>query len=164
MVRVPFLFAVGAVTVLVAAGCGAASNRSGVTRPAGTFPIVVAHPKVRSTGLPRSTGRRVRGNRAVLLSPSSVAFRTTATISCAWWPARLTAVGPSSIRVDMRVNGVVSRCGSGALGFPIAVQIPGAVDVHKPVTVRVAYKVRLPNGGGTRQWHYTAVAPPLSRP
>jgi len=164
MVRVPLLFAVGAVTVLVAAGCGGASHDTGATTRTGTFPIVVAHPKVQSTGIPPNIAARVRGSRAVLLPPSSVAFQTSATVNCAWWPARLTVLGPSSVRVDMRVNGVVSKCGSGAVGFPIAVKIPGVVDVHEPVTVRLAYKVHLPGGGGTKQWSHASVAPPLSSP
>jgi len=100
----------------------------------------------------------------VLLAPSSVAFMTTGSVSCAWWPARLTVLGPNAIRIDMRVNGRVSACGSGAVGFPIAVTIdPRTVDSHGPVTVRLAYKVHLPGSGGTRQWNYTSAAPPVSR-
>ena len=66
---------------------------------------------------------RLRGHGAVLLSPSRVAFMTTGSVNCAWWPKRLTVLGPSAIRIDMRVNGRVSTCGSGAVSFPIAVKI-----------------------------------------
>jgi hypothetical protein len=75
----------------------------------------------------------------------------------------LTVLRPSAIRIDMRVNGDVSACGSGAVGFPIAVKIPRAVDVRQPVTVRLAYKVQLPGGGGTNRWNHTAVAPAIGR-
>jgi hypothetical protein len=86
---------------------------------------------------------------------------TSGSVSCAWWPARLTVLRPSAIRIDMRVNGRVADCGSGAVGFPIAVRLPRTVDVHQPVTVRLAYKVQLPDGGGTRRRDYTSVAPAI---
>jgi hypothetical protein len=140
-------------TVVLAVGCGA-----------GKFPIVIAHPSVRSNGIPSAVLPRLRGNRAVLISPSSVAFMTSGSVSCAWWPAQLTVLGPSAIQIDMRVNGRVSACGSGAVGFPIAVKIdPRTVDVHRPVSVRLAYQVHLPGGGGTKQWSYTSVAPAVGR-
>jgi hypothetical protein len=164
MVRFPRLFAAGALTVLVVAGCGATLHRGSVRKPSGKFPIVVSHPNVQSSGVPSAVRVRLRGNRAVLLSPSRVAFMTTGSVSCAWWPARLTVLRPSAIRIDMRVNGRVSMCGSGAVVFPIAVKIdPRVVDVRRPVTVRLAYKVRLPGNGGTRRWNHTSVAPALSR-
>jgi hypothetical protein len=164
MVCFPRLFAAAAVTVLVAAGCGTASHTRTTTRPAGKFPVVVVHPSVRASGIPTAALPRMRGNRAVLLAPSSVAFMTSGSITCAWWPARLTVLDPSAIRIDMRVNGRVSRCGSGAVGFPIAVKLPLAVDVHQPVKVRLAYKVRLPGGGGVSRRSYTSVAPAISPP
>ena len=96
----------------------------------------------------------------MLLSPSRVVFMTTGSVSCAWWPKRLTVLGPSAIRIDMRVNGRVSACGAGAVGFPIAVKIdPRIVDIHRPLTVRLAYKVR--RGGSTTQWNHTSVAPAI---
>ncbi len=164
MARLPRLYASAAVTVLVASGCGAASHPGTTTAPAPKHLVVVSHPAVQTSGIPRAALPRMRGYRAVLLAPSSVAFMTTGTVSCAWWPARLTALGPSAIRIDMRVNGLVSACGSGGVGFPIAVKLPRAVDVHHPVTVRLAYKVHLPGGGGTKRWSHTSVAPALSRP
>ena len=163
MVRLSRLFAAGALTALVAAGCGATSHPRSTTKPAGKHPVVVSHPTVQVSGIPRGVVPRLRGGRAALLAPSSVAFMTTGTVSCAWWPARLTVLGPSAIRIDMRVNGRVSACGSGGAAFPIAVKLPRPVDVHQPVTVRLAYKVRLPGGGGVKRWNHTSVAPAVSR-
>ena len=154
MVLVLRLVVVGALTVFVATGCGDAARPSSAANPAGKFPIVVAHPSVDgSIDIPSAD---VRGNRAMLLSPSQVAFMTTGSVSCAWWPTRLTVLGPSAIRIDMRVNGAVSTCGAGGVGFPVAVKIPRSVDVRRPVTVRLAYRV------GDRRWNNTAVAPALS--
>jgi len=157
MLRFPRLFTTGALTVVVATGCGAASHQRTATGPA-PKPIVVAHPDVRSIQLPRAKLRQLQGDGALLLSPSQVAFMTTGGIRCAWWPKRFTVVGPSAIRIDMRVNGDVSRCGSGAVGFPIAVKIsPRMIDIHRPLTVRLDYKV------GTTRWNRTAVASAISR-
>jgi hypothetical protein len=162
--RLSRLFAVGALTALVAAGCGGTSKQTTTTKPSGKFPsVVVSHPNVQSTGFPNDLRPRLRGNGAVFLSPSRVAFMTTGSISCVWWPTRLMVLRPSAIRIDMRVNGRVSACGSGAVGFPIAVKIPRVVDVRQPVTVRLAYKVRLPGARGARRWNHTFVAPALSR-
>lgn len=87
---------------------------------------------------------------------------TSGSSTCAWWPRRLTVLGPSSIRIDMRVNGVVSACTGGAVSFPIAVKIdPRVVDVRRPVTVRLSYEVRLPRGGGVERWNDTSVVPAL---
>lgn len=164
MVRFPRLPVVGALTLLAATGCAAGSHHRTAVQPAGKFPIVVARPNVQSSGLPSGTLRRLRGNRAILLSPSRVAFVTTGSSSCAWWPARLTVLGPSTIRVDMRVNGRVTACTGGAVGFPIAVKIdPRIIDVRRPLTVRLAYKVRLCCAQGTKRWTRTADAPALSR-
>lgn len=154
--RFPLIVA-GALTLVVASGCGAASHRATVVKPAGKFPIVVAHPKVQFTGDPRE----LRGHGAVLRPSSQVVFGTSGTVSCAWLPARLTVLGPSAVRIDMRVNGRVSTCGSGSAGFPIAVTIPRMIDIHRPLSVRLAYKVRLPGGGGTQRWKRTVVAPAL---
>jgi hypothetical protein len=151
--------------VLVAAGCAGASPHRAVTESSGKFPIVVAHPRVQSIRLSRADLRRLRGHGAILLSPSQVAFMTTGSVTCAWWPKRLTVLGASSIRIDMRVNGRVSACGSGAVGFPIGVEIdPRTVDVRRPITVQLAYKVQLPDGSGTSKWRHTSVAPAISRP
>jgi hypothetical protein len=147
----------GVLTVVVVTGCGA-SHHSRAKGPAGKAPIVIAHPVVRSTGIPSAEFAKLKGNRAMLLPPSWVAFMTTGSVTCAWWPARLTIFGRSEIRIDMRVNGRVSTCGAGAVGFPIAVNVdPRMVDIHRPLTVRLAYKV------GTRRWSHTAVAPAISR-
>jgi hypothetical protein len=159
MVRFLRISVVGALTVFVVAGCGAASHHRSATQP-GNFPVVVTHPKVQSSGIPSADVRGLQADEAVLLSPSKVAFLTSGSIRCVWWPARLTVLGPSEIRVDMRVNGSVTDCGSGAVGFPIAVKIdPRVVDVSRPVTLRLAHKVRL--GGRTRRWTTTAVAPAI---
>jgi hypothetical protein len=157
MVRFPRLFVTGALTLLVATGCGSASHQRSGTGPV-PKPVVVAHPDVRSIQLPSAKLRQLRGDGALLLSPSKVAVMTSGSVSCAWWPKRLTVLRPSSIRIDMRVNGDISRCGSGAVGFPIAVTIdPRIVDAHRPLTVRLAYKV------GDRQWSRAAVASGISR-
>ena len=141
-------------TVWLATGCGAAS------RPrSGNFPIVVAHPTVQTTGLPNNLGV----DDVVLLAPSRVVFVTTGSSSCVWLPTRLTVLDPSTVRLDMRVDGRVSTCPGGAVPFPIAVKIPRIVDIHRPLTVRLAYKVRVGGAVGTRQWERTAVAPALSR-
>src|SRR5262245_41070094 len=96
------LLVAGVFTAFVVAGFGAAMP-----------PIaVVAHPDVRTLQLPRAELRLLRGDRARRLSPSQLAFMTTGTASCAWLPARLTVFDASSIQIDMRVNGSVSRCGA----------------------------------------------------
>lgn len=159
MVRLPRLLLAGALTVLVATGCGSATHQRTATGPA-PKPIVIADHDVQSIQLPRATLRQLQGDRALLLSPSKLAFMTTGGTSCVWWPKRLTVLGPSVIRIDMRVNGDTSRCGSGAVGFPIAVKIPVGprmIDIHHPLTVRLAYEV------GTNRWSRTAVAPAISR-
>jgi len=163
MVRLSRVCAAGALTVVVASGCGAASKTGSTGAPPVKHLVVVAHPSFQMNGIPRAALSGLRRSRAVLFSPSSVAFMTTGTESCAWLPARLTVLDPSTIRIDMRVNGRVSTCGSGGVGFPIAVKLPGTVDVHKPVAVRLAYKVRLPGSGGVKQWSRNSVAPAISR-
>ena len=158
MVRFLRISVVGALTVFVVAGCGAASHGS-VGTHAGKFPVVVTHPTVQTSGLPKGNVRGLQVDEAVLLSPSKVAFMTSGGISCVWLPKRLTVLGPSEIRLDMRVNGSVTNCGSGAVGFPIAVKIPRIVDVTQPLTLRLAHKVRLDSG--TNEWTRTAVAPAI---
>lgn len=162
MVRLPGFLAAAVATTFLAAGCGSGSHPGTTTGGAGTNVVVVPHPTVTMRGIPRSAVRGMQGNRAVLIAPSSVAFGTKGTVSCAWWPTRLTVLGPTTIRIDMRVNGIVAKCGGGAVPFPIAVKLPRAVDVHKPVAVQLAYKVRLPGTGGVRRWSYNSVAPALS--
>ena len=150
------LVVAGALTVLLAAGCAAAPDK----HTSGKFPVVVVHPNVQSRGLSEV---KLTRDEAMLLSPTRVAFMTTGSSSCVWWPVRLTALDASTIRIDMRVNGRIATCSGGAVPFPIAVKIdPRVVDVHRPLTVHVAFKVRLPNGGGINQFDRTAVAPALS--
>ena len=161
--RVSRLLAFGVLTVLLAAGCGSASHPGTTTDPAVKPLVVVPHPAVQTRGIPSRVVPLLRGGRAALIAPSSVAFLTSATVSCAWWPKRLAVLDASAIRIDMRVNGRVSTCGSGATAFPIAVKLPRAVDVSKPVAVRLAYRVRLPGTGGVKQWSHRSVAPALSR-
>jgi hypothetical protein len=145
MVRCTRLVVAGALTAFVAAGCGAGKPLS-----------VVAHPTVRSIQLPRARLHQLLGHGALRLSPSQLAFMTTGSVSCAWWPKRLTVVDRSTIQIDMRVNGSVSRCGAGATGFPIAVKInPRIIDAHRSLSVRLDYEV------GANRWSRTVVAPPL---
>ncbi|MDX6481764.1 MAG: hypothetical protein QOG85_2274 [Gaiellaceae bacterium] len=133
---------------MLAAGCGAGSQK---------FPVVVAHPSVRSTGIPS-----VKGREATLQPPSWVVFNTPGSRSCVWWPARLTTLDSRSIRIDMRVHGPVARCSTGGAElFPIAVKVdPSPVDFRHPLTVRLAFTVRLPSGK-VNAWERTAVAPGL---
>jgi hypothetical protein len=148
-----------ALTVLVATGCGSTAHKPPALSHPGRFPVVVAHPKAQTSGLPNV---KIGPNGAVLLSRSRLVFIAGGSVRCAWLPARLTVLGPSSIRIDMRVNGDVASCVTAAVGFPIAVKIdPQLVDVSRPLTVRVVYKARL--GDRTRHWIRTAVAPALSR-
>ena len=135
-------------TVLLATGCGAAST-------AGNFPIVVAHPNVQTTGVPS-----VKGDAALLLASSRVVFNTTGSSSCVWLPTRLTVLDSSSIRIDMHVDGLVARCTGGAVPFPISVKIPRIVDVHHSLTIRLAFRVRLPSGH-VNQSEHVLVAPAL---
>src|SRR5690349_6539417 len=97
--RIAPLLIAAALTGSVATGCGAEKPLS-----------VVAHPVVRSSGLPKAPLHGLRADNAVLLSPSQVAFLTSGTGSCVWWPKRLTVVNLSEIRIDMRVNGRVTSC------------------------------------------------------
>jgi len=162
MPRLPNLALVGASLALIAAGCGRASHHSGSGGPHGKFPVVITHLVVATSGIPSADLNRLRQNGAVLLSGPRVAFMDSGTASCAWWPKRVKVLGPTTIQIDMRINGLVSACGTGGVGFPITVKIdPRLVDVHRPVTVRVAYKVRLPGAGGVRHWTYRSVAPAL---
>jgi hypothetical protein len=145
--RIALLFVAAASTASIATGCGAGEPLR-----------VVAHPKVRPVQLSRTQLRELQGSGALRLAPSQVAFMTTGSVTCAWWPARLTVLNPTAIQIDMRVNGAVSRCGAGGVGFPIAVKIdPRIVDVHRPLSVLLAYKV------GDRQWNKTGVAPAIGR-
>jgi hypothetical protein len=153
------LFAAVALVVLLAAGCGGAAQ----PRSSAKFPVLVAHPKLQTTGIPNADASQIRQNGALLLSRSQVAFMTSGTTSCVWLPTRMTVISPSSITIDMRVNGSIPRCSSGAVGFPIAVRIdPTIVDVTQPVTVTLAYEVFLPVPQGTKHWNRTVVAPPFS--
>ena len=123
--------------------------------------MVVAHPSVQTTGIPPATARRLLATPVILLSPTRLLFKTTGSSSCVWWPTRMAVVGPSAIQIDMRVNGIVAKCSAGAVGFPIAVKIdPRVVNVHLPLTVRFAYKVRIP-GQGISHWAWAGVAPAL---
>jgi hypothetical protein len=143
-----------------ASGCGAATRPSG-HGPSGKFPVVVKHASVQMSGL---TNVQLGHEGAAFLSPTRVAFMSSGTVSCAWLPTRITVLGPTAIRIDMRVNGDVASCGSGGVGFPIAVKIdPKLVDVHHALTVRLAYKVNLGAAGGLRQWTRTAVAPAIGQ-
>ncbi len=149
-----------ALIVLPATGCGATTHTHGAKSRPGRFPVVVAHPAVQTTGL---ASLKLSQDTAEFLSPSRLAFVTSGSTSCVWLPARLTILGPSSIRVDMHLNGDVGSCAAGAVGFPIAVKIdPRLVDVHRPLTVRLAYTVRLPGSEGTKRSTRTAVAPALA--
>jgi hypothetical protein len=140
--------------VLVVAACG------GTARPASHPLAVIAKPKVDTSGLPGAELSALRAHGAIFSSPTEVAFMTTGTTSCVWLPVRLVVLGSSSIRFDMRVNGDVERCSSGAVGFPIAVTIdPKLVDVHRSLTVLLAYKVTV--GGHTRTSHKRVTAPAL---
>jgi hypothetical protein len=156
------LFFAAALTTSVAVGCGGTSHQSSTGKRSGKFPIALVHPDVQIAGIPKTVPSRLRGHGALLLSPSRLAFMTTGSVNCAWWPKRLTVVGPSAIQIDMRVNGRVSTCDSGVVSFPIAVKIPRGINVCSPVTVRLAYAVRLPGGGGTRRSNHTALAPAIT--
>ena len=158
MWRLAPLAAAIALTVFLVTGCGAGARKHGAESRPGRFPVVVAHPSVRTSGLQNV---KISHGGAVLLSASRLAFVTTGTVSCVWLPSRLTVLGPSSIRLDMRVDGDVASCGSGGAGFPIAVRIGGPVDVHRPLTVRLDYRVRV--GERTQHFGRTVVAPALSR-
>ena len=55
-------------------------------------------------------------------------------------------------------------CTADLVSFPIAVKIdPHAIDAHRPLIVRLAYKIHYGGGEGTKQWHKTLVAPALAR-
>ncbi|HEY2354310.1 MAG TPA: hypothetical protein VGH79_05355 [Gaiellaceae bacterium] len=158
--RFPLPFVVGALTIVLVTGCAGGSRHGSTTTTSGKFPIVVTHPTVQTSGLTSPRARALHGSRIALLSPSQLGFMTSGSISCVWLPKRLTVLGPSAITIDMRVNGRADSCGSGAVVFPIAVKIdPRTIDVGRPLTVRLAYKVQ--TGGHTNQWNRTAVAPPF---
>jgi len=98
------------------------------------------------------------------LSPTQVVFMTTGSGSCPWWPKRLIVLSHTAIRIDMRIRNRGTACMADLVGFPIAVKIdPQIVDVQRPLTVRLAYKVHYCCDEGTRQWHRTAVAPAIHR-
>lgn len=158
MGRLVRLVVVVAVVVVLATGCGTARKAA---PHSGRYPVVVTHLTVQGNGLP---GVRIGPTSAALLSRSQVAFTTTGSVSCAWWPVRLTVLGPSSILIAMRVNGRVASCTGGAVRFPIALRIdPRIVDVHRSLRIQLAYEVRLPGTRVPRRWNRLLVAPALAR-
>jgi hypothetical protein len=151
---------VGAVALAAATGCGS-SRTASPPRPGGTYPVVVAHPGVQTNGIALNPGLLRGGTAAAILtSPARIVFMTSGSTSCVWLPTRLTALGPSELRVDMRINGAASSCATGLALFPIAVKLgSGLVDVHQPLTIRLAYKANYGGRIGVQRRRKTLVAP-----
>jgi len=98
------------------------------------------------------------------VSPARVVFITSGSTRCVWLPTRLTVVRPTVIRVDMRVNGEPASCTTGLVAFPIAVNIdPNVVDIHRPVTVHLAFKADFGGTTGVRKFAKTYVAPAVGQ-
>jgi hypothetical protein len=97
---------------------------------------------------------------AELISPTQLAFGTSGSSDCYWVPTRVTVVTRHRIRLDMRMR--LDRggaCLANLVFFPIAVTIgPRLVDVHHPLTIRLAYATHF-RGEGTKRWHRILVAP-----
>lgn len=126
------------------------------------LPLVVAHPTVQVRGLPNAKVRHLRGVR--LISATQVAFMTWGSSGCPWWPTRLTVLSPRTIRIDMRIRTGGGACPADLVVFPVAVKIdPRIVDIHRPLTVRLAYQANYCCGEGSKRWHRTFVAAAVPR-
>jgi hypothetical protein len=96
-----------------------------------------------------------------LISPTQLAFGTTGSTGCLWLPTRLTVLNPTNIRIAMHFPH--TRCLADYIFRPIAVKIPGVVNVHRPLTVRLTYKANYCCGEPSKRWHRTFIAPAIPR-
>jgi hypothetical protein len=125
--------------------------------------VVVAHPTVQVKNPPNAKLRHLTGRDGRLISPTQLAFMTTGSTGCLWLPTRLTVLSPTAIRIDMRIPRH-RFCLADYIGRPITVKInPRVVNVHRPLTVRLAYVAHYCCGEGSKRWHRTLVAPAITR-
>jgi hypothetical protein len=136
---------------------GVSASRS---TPPHTRPRVVFSPA--HVERPREPVSQLKGG-AGFISRDKLAFMTSGSNNCYWWPTRVTILSRHAVRVDMRMAVYGSGCVLNLVSFPIAVEIGhGLVDTDRPVTVRLAYAAHYGGGEGTKRWQRTFVAPPFA--
>jgi hypothetical protein len=150
--------------MLMSTGCaGSTKARSQSSTPGSTvsLPLVIAHPTVEVKYRPSAKLRHL-GIGGRLISPTQLAFMTMGSTGCLWLPTRLTVLSPTAIRIAMRFP-FHRACLDNLIRLPIAVKInPRIVNVHRPLTVRLAYKANYCCGERSRRSHRTFIAPAIS--
>lgn len=171
MTRFVCIATVAVSAVLMATGCAGSTSKASERSTQGqhsvqgatpTLPLVIAHPTVELSDLPNAKVRHL-GAGGKLISPTQLAFMTTGSSNCLWLPTRLTVLSPTIIRIDMRVH-KQRVCLADLVGRPVAVKInPRIVNVHRPLTVRLAYKANYCCGERSKRWHRTFIASAIPR-
>ena len=163
MMRFACVPTVALCAVLMATGCAGSTRKASepAKRSAPALPLVVAHPAVQVKYQPSDQLRHLSGTGGRLISATQLAFATTGSTGCLWLPTRLTVLSPTAIRLDMRFPDH-RVCLADLIRVPIAVKIPGIVNVHRPLTVRLAYKANY-SGEPSQRWHRKFVAPAIPR-
>jgi hypothetical protein len=166
MTRFVCLATVAVCAVLMATGCAGSTSKASerstqkqdsVHGATPTLPLVIARPTVQLKDLPNAKVRHL-GAGGRLISSTLLAFMTTGSSNCLWLPTRLTVLSPTVIRIDMRVH-EQRVCLADLIGRPVAVKInPRIVNVHRPLTVRLAYKATYCCGKPSKIWHRKFIA------
>ncbi len=126
-----------------------------------SLPLVLPHPTVEVKYHP-STKLRHLGIGGTLVSPTQLAFMTMGSTGCLWLPTRLTVLSPTAIRIAMRFP-FHRACLADLIRLPIAVKInPRIVNVHRALTVQLAYKANYCCGERSRRWQRTFITPAIS--
>ena len=150
---------------LMATGCAGSTRTTSQARAQGPapslLPLVIAHPTVQVEYHPSAKVRHL-GIGGRLISPTQLAFMTMGSTGCLWLPTRLTVLSPTAIKIAMRFP-FHRACLDDLIRLPIAVKInPRIVNVHRPLTVRLAYKANYCCGERSRRSHRTFIAPAIS--
>jgi hypothetical protein len=96
----------------------------------------------------RILGGRLATGRAVLLSPTRLAFWTAGSGSCPWLPTNLDIVGSDEVRMDLAVyNPDKGPCSTDFSTTTVVVTVdPARVDVRHDLSIRLVYA---PDGAHT---------------
>jgi len=163
--RLVSLLVVAVCAALMTTGCAGSTKTTSLRRAQGStprLPLVIAHPTVQVKEPPSAKLRHLPGTGGTLISPTQLAFGTTGSSNCLWLPSRLTVVNSNTIQIDMRFPSH-RTCLADLIGLPIAVKIPSVVNVHRPLTVRLAYKQTYCCGERSKSWQRTFIAAPIPR-